>query len=152
LSPLALLGALPLVAWAFPWLGSKEPVLAAVLGAGILGLVAAEVWFRGLVHGLLVLDFPVQHPRGPWRLSRAAWVSAAAYALVATVVLDALAGWALNPLPLGRLEVVAGLAAVTGVVGLVLAVIRERSLSLVPGIVLQALGVPLAGALVYAVL
>ena len=49
-------------------------------------ITAVELWFRGLVHGLLSLDFPIQHPGGPRFLSRATVISAFAYSAVATAV------------------------------------------------------------------
>jgi hypothetical protein len=99
----------------------------------------------------LVHDFPVQRPRGKWLLSRAALSSAVAYTAVATFLTDrALLVSPLAPLPIGRLEVVGAIAAVTFAAGLALAVLRERSLSLLPGIAIQAVG--LAAAILAAVL
>ena len=69
LAPLLVLGAVPAAAWSLPAPGDGL-ALAALLSAGALGIVACELWFRGRVHGLLVLDFRVQRPRGDCRLSR----------------------------------------------------------------------------------
>jgi hypothetical protein len=111
----------------------------ALAGSLVLAAFAVEYWFRGLVHGALIFDSPVQLPGGPWRLSRAALVSAVAYALA---TLAATLPWTLlAPAPwvdpVEEIAVVAG-AALVG--GLVLAVIRERSLSIWPGVGLQILG------------
>jgi hypothetical protein len=142
LSPLALLGALPVAVWvsARPIPDLRELLVAAAVCA--LGVVAVEVWFRGVVHGFLVLDAPVQRPGGPWLLSRATLASAASYSLVATTLAaPALASVWLAWLPLGHWELVAGIAALSFGVGLALGVIRERSLSLLPGIGIQLVGV-----------
>jgi hypothetical protein len=142
LSPIALLGALPVGIWLSGRLGAQPVELLAAVGAGALAVAAVEVWFRGLVHGLLVLDFPIQRPGGPWLLSRAAVVSATAYALVVTVLTGPALGsrW-LTLLQASRLELLGGVAGFALLVGLALAVLRERSLSLVPGIALQVGGV-----------
>jgi hypothetical protein len=139
--PIVVACALPVRGYAPEPLGSALPELGAGLLALLLAVAAAEVWFRGLAHGLLALDFPVQRAGGPWFLSRAALVSAAAYALVA-VALAAVAP------PSGGLErlgmtsrelfAVVGTAAFAG--GLALAVVRERSMSLAAGCAFQALG------------
>jgi hypothetical protein len=141
LLPIVVACALPVRGYAPEPLGSALPELGAGLLALLLAVAAAEVWFRGLAHGLLALDFPVQRAGGPWFLSRAALVSAAAYALVA-VALAAVAP------PSGGLErlgmtsrelfAVVGTAAFAG--GLALAVVRERSMSLAAGCAFQALG------------
>jgi hypothetical protein len=142
LSPLALLGALPVAVWvsARPIPDLRELLVAAAACA--LGVVAVEVWFRGVVHGFLVLDAPVQRPGGPWLLSRATLASAASYSVVATTLAaPALASVWLARLELGHWELVAGIAALSFGVGLALGVIRERSLSLLPGIGIQLVGV-----------
>jgi len=151
LAPLAILGAVPVGAWASASLDTGGTELWAVAAAGLLGLAAIEVWFRGLAHGLLALDFPVQRPAGPWFVSRAALASAAAYAMVVTVVTGPTLGrrW-LAPFASSQLEVLAGLAVLAFAVGLALAAIRERSLSIVPGIAIQVLGLLAAAALFYA--
>jgi len=150
LSPLVLLGASPVAAWTEPWIDAGLVVASANLAAGMAVLAAIEVWFRGLVHGLFVLDHPVQRPRGPWRLSRAAWVSSASYALVATVLLYEATSRLLDPFGVGALEALAGLATSSLAVGLALAVIRERSLSLVPGLALQIVAALAWGVVAYA--
>jgi hypothetical protein len=140
--PLALVAALAVVparAW-FPQPASLEPgPIVLAVGAVALAAIAAESWFRGLVHGLLQLDSRVQWTGGPWRLSRAAWLSAGLYALA--VVALSLPGIWREPLrflaPLHEIALVAGASAAAG---LALAVIRERSLSLWPGIIAQLLG------------
>jgi hypothetical protein len=151
LSPLALLGALPVAVWvsARPIADLRELLVAA--GVCAFGVAAVEVWFRGVVHGILVLESPVQRPGGPWFLSRGTLVSAASYAVVATVlasrVLDS--AW-LARLELEPREVAGGIAALMFGVGLALGVIRERSLSLLPGIGIQLLGVLAAAGLWFA--
>jgi hypothetical protein len=153
MSPVAALGAIPVLAWAYGWLGSGALELLAVLAAGALGIAALEVWFRGLVHGLLAVDFPVQGPRGPWLLSRAALVSSIPYAGVATLLAaSAFAGDAFAPPGLGRIEPLAGVGVLAFAVGLVLAMLRERSLSLLPGLAIQVGVILLAGGVGWAIL
>ncbi len=117
-----------------------EPAaMAAMAGTVILTAFAVEFWFRGLVHGTMILDGPVQFPGGRWFLSRSAQVSTVVYALV---TLLATAPWMLvSPIdvvdPRGEIAAVLG-ASLVG--GLALAIMRERSLSIWPGFVAQALG------------
>ncbi|MGH0032880.1 MAG: CPBP family glutamic-type intramembrane protease, partial [Myxococcota bacterium] len=133
---LALAGPLPLAAWAGLGLPGGLPDLAFAAAATLLAVLAGEVWFRGLVHGMLAVDFPVQQPGGPWFVSRAAWVSSLAWALA----LASGVAW----MDLGG----AWVAAAAFAVGLALAVVRERWLSLLPGVAVQAAGVLLATGLV----
>jgi hypothetical protein len=142
--PLLLAGAAPVALWTAGWLRAALVEQLAVLTAGVLTLAAVEVWFRGLVHGLLALDFPVQRPGGPWLLSRAALVSSAAYAAVVVVLVGPASSLVLND------AARVGVAASAFAVGLAVAVVRERSLSLVPGFSLQVLGLLLATAAGYA--
>lgn len=140
LAPVALLGALPAAAWAaLAAPGSGAPALAARLAAAALGLAAAEVWFRGLVHGLFALDHPVQRPGGDWQVSRAAGVSTLAWAAVvaglSAFALTGLGGTAWSPA-----RIFAAVAAGALPVGLALAALRERTLSLLPGLGLQLAG------------
>jgi hypothetical protein len=139
LGGVAALAALPARAW-FPQEIPPAPASLA-LGAGAVALaaVAVELWFRGVVHGLLLFDARLQSPDGPWRLSAATWASALLYA-AATLLLSLLPielapspffGWPLE------VALVAG-AALLG--GLALGVLRERSLSLWPGVIAQFVG------------
>jgi len=135
----AALAALPMRVW-FPQPASLDSgAIALTVGGVALAAVAAESWFRGLVHGLLQLDSQVQSPAGPWRISGAAWVSAGLYA--ATVVALSLpVVWVEPTRLLPPLQEIAILAGTSGLAGLALAMIRERSLSLWPGIAAQLLG------------
>jgi len=133
------LAALPMRVW-FPQPASLDPgAIALTVGGVTLMAVAVESWFRGLVHGLLQLDSRVQSPGGPWHVSGAAWVSAGLYAVsVAALSLPAI--WA-EPSPiLSPVQESAIVAGASGIAGLALAMIRERSLSLWPGITAQFLG------------
>jgi hypothetical protein len=132
----ALVGCLAVGAWvpppAAPEVGSWLWALAALL------LVAAtlEGWFRGLIHGTLLMDFPSQRPAGPWFLSVPVVVSALLFT-ACTV-----GAWKLGtlvpalPLPGPALAWVGGGGALAG---LSLGLLRERSLSLWPGILVQVL-------------
>jgi len=152
LAPIALAGALPVAVWiaSSDWNAARSPELPAALGAvgaGMLALAATEAWFRGWVHGVLALDSPVQRPRGPWLLSRAALVSSLAYAAVAATLVASAAptGWLASLEPSGA--GLFGIATTAFAIGLTLAVIRERSLSLIPGIALQLAGLLITSAL-----
>ncbi len=139
LLPAVLLGAAMGGAWAIPMAehGLASPLLASVaIGVGVLG---REFWFRGVVHGRLLLDAPVMSVGGPWLLSRASAVSA---------VLGALFCLGLTAVPLAEAPVstvgwlrpfLPALGALFA--GLGLGMMRERSLSVWPGVLAQLLGV-----------
>jgi hypothetical protein len=152
LLPLAMLGAAPAAVWASESMGTRTIEFVAALGAGIAAIAAGEVWFRGLVHGMLVPDFAVQRPLGGWLLSRAAITSAAAYAVVATMmtapVFDHPLVTEMGP---SSIELGVGAATIFFATGLALAVLRERSMSFLPGLYAQVVGLGLA-ALVYSAL
>ncbi|MCB1032912.1 MAG: CPBP family intramembrane metalloprotease [Acidobacteria bacterium] len=121
---------------AIPGFGPSSFALLAV--ALLMGAVTAEVWFRGLVHGRLVLRFPIMRVSGPWFVSVPALVSSLLFS-----GLGALMAWMgllhqVWPTLPGPHPLVC--AALAFVLGLVLAVIRERSLSLWPGFLVQLLG------------
>jgi hypothetical protein len=142
-APVALVGALLCGAW-LP-LASITPgdwstaTRLGVLGALALWALAIELTFRGLTHGLLLLDYPVQHVGTRWFVSVPVLVSTAAYAMA----MGGAAAAAMVHLPGGAGSRLADVLLVTlgsGIAGLALGVIRERSLSLWPGVVLQWLG------------
>jgi hypothetical protein len=140
LAPVVVVAWIPCRAW-FPQAFSPQPEhLGALAGSLVLAAFAVEYGFRGLVHGVLILDAPVQMPGGPWFLSRAAVVSALAYALA---ILAATPPWIfLSPAPwIAPVEEIALVVAAALSGGLALGVIRERSLSIWPGVALQILAV-----------
>jgi hypothetical protein len=139
LAPVVVVAAIPCRAW-FPQAFSPQPEhLGALAGSLVLAAFAVEYGFRGLVHGVLILDAPVQMPGGPWFLSRAAVVSAFAYALATLAA--TLPSIFLSPAPwIEPVEEIAVVAAAALAGGLALGVIRERSLSIWPGAALQILG------------
>ncbi len=151
LLPLALLGG----AAGGAWIPAQAPQAAGwgwgwVLGALLLSAFALEAWFRGVVHGRLMLDCRVQGLGGPWFLSMATLASAVLAALVGMSVAPVLLTTALEPLlPWGR----AGTVALGGggalLASLALGMIRERSLSLLPGVLAQLLGAGLALAVAF---
>jgi hypothetical protein len=139
LGGVAALAALPARGWFPQELPLAPASLALGAGAVALAAIAVELWFRGVVHGLLLFDARLQSPDGPWRPSAATWVSALLYA--AATLLLSLLPIELAPSPLfgWRIEVaLVGGAALVG--GLALGVLRERSLSLWPGVVAQFAG------------
>jgi len=144
-APALIACALPLRGWIPAPLGSSPLEFAAALTAAWLAISAVELWFRGLVHGLLSIDYPIEHPGGPRFVSRAAFGSAVAYAAVAT----AMTARALPPAELADLGITTpwmlGVAAASALIaGLLLGSIRERSLSIASGLALQVLGVAAA--------
>ncbi|MBW2422010.1 MAG: hypothetical protein JRH19_25975 [Deltaproteobacteria bacterium] len=141
--PVVLVGALP-AAWVPRGMPPELASLLPAAAAAVLAAFAVEVWFRGLVHGRLLFEGTVSHVKGPWLLSRATLVSALLYAGVTLLVS---CSWTLadaEPFSQSPLRLALTLAgALAG--GIALGVIRERSLSLWPGFVLQVAG-GLAGA------
>ncbi len=116
---------------------TRDPVsLSSAIAAAVLAAFGVEVWFRSWVYGLLRLAGP---PRAGEQLplfSVATLVSGALYAVAALGVGEP----ALELLALGPLQGLAPLAqraAAALLAGITLGVLRERSLSLWPGIAVQ---------------
>jgi len=131
--------AIPARAW-FPLELSLDALpLAACVAAAVLAAIAVELWFRGVLHGVLQFDAKVQSPDGPWFISLACWTSAVVYA--AATLLLSLPPIALSPSPLlaqpAEIAIVAGASLLAG---LALGVLRERTLSLWPGVAAQVVG------------
>ena len=145
LLPLPLLAGLPARSWV-----PQEPIPdttygLAALAAIVVAAFATEFWFRGLVHGALLLDSAIQRVAGPWHLSLANVVSSVLYAAVSA---GASLWWVLaQPAPLVSITQELLLIFTTSLLGgFALAMIRERSLSLWPGVAIQILaGVASAG-------
>ncbi|MDJ0846820.1 MAG: hypothetical protein QNK04_00425 [Myxococcota bacterium] len=142
--PLALvaaLTALPLRAW-FPTPTSLEPIAVATTLAGVaFAAFGLEAWFRGLAHGTFQEQSRTQWPGGPWRISATAWLSAVLYTLVVTGVSAPALFLFFEASPwLTAGQEVGLVAACAAVGGLALAVVRERSLSIWPGVAAQLLG------------
>ncbi len=135
----AALAALPARAW-FPQ--DITPALVPFslgVAAVALAALALECWFRGVVQGLLLFDGTVQTPGGPWLLSAATWVSALVYASF-TLALS-LPRIVLGPTRLLEPSLETLLVAASALVGgLALGAMRERSLSLWPGVLAQFAG------------
>ena len=147
LVPLVLLGGAAGAAWVPRQPAFDPPALAALAGSVIFAALALELCFRGLVHGLLVLDSPVQSVGGRWFLSRPVSASAVLYA-TATVIASwgLIAGPPALPPPLDRVAQLGaagqyGLCALGALVaGVALGVIRERSLSIWPAVAAAVAG------------
>lgn len=109
------------------------------IALGVLAALGAELWFRGVAHGYQLFGSHVPRVAGPWRISRPAAVSALLYA-GATYGLSRL--WLASPPllaalpgpPAGAVAVVVGAAFAAG---LALAVVRERSMSVWPCVLLH---------------
>ncbi len=126
-------------AWAPHTVEATPESLGIALAVASFAALAVEAWFRGAVHGWFLFRGPVMRVEGPWMLSRAASVSAFLYTLV---YIAAAMSWhltAADPFPLGPIPLAA--IAVSGLAGgVALAMIRERSLSIWPGVGAQVLG------------
>jgi hypothetical protein len=113
--------------------------VAGALGSIALLVLAMEACFRGLVHGLLLRHARLPAPEDRARITYAAAVSALLYAIVATgLCVPAIWGDA-QPLLTPVQETLLVFLAAFGA-GLLLARVRERSLSLWPGAAAQLLG------------
>jgi len=113
--------------------------VASALGGIALLVLAIEVCFRGLVHGLSLRHARLPAPEDRAQITHPAVVSALLYAIVATgLCLPTIWGDFQPPLPLVQEIPLVFLAAFGG--GLLLARVRERSLSLWPGAAAQLLG------------
>jgi hypothetical protein len=148
LFPILLLGSLPVAAWLSTSVGTRGVEISAGVAAGWLAITSGEIWFRGLVHGLLVPDYSVQRPQGAWQISRGAFASSLAYAVVATVMARPVLDHALFPqLGVSEAELVLGILVLFFAVGLALAAFRERSLSFLPGLAIQLVGFSIVAAI-----
>ena len=119
---------------------AADPAQAALGGAAVLiAALSMGLAFPGLVHGLLVLDAPVQAPGGRWFVSRPALAAGFLSGLITVA-----ATWlciAPSPLDTGsQLANQALLFALAWFAGVLVAMARERSLSLWPGTLALALG------------
>jgi len=132
LVPLALAAVALGGAWVPARVEIRAPALVGAAAAAIVAALGVEAWFRGWVHGLLLLASPPRASERPAVLSPATAISGALYAAVALMS----ARSALSGVP----ETVAACA----VAGLALGIIRERSLSIWPGIAIQLVGAALA--------
>ncbi len=80
LVPLVLIGAVAGGAWIPAELPADRGALGVTVIASLLIALAVELGFRGLVHGLLILDHPVQTAGGRWFISRPNFYAAAFFA------------------------------------------------------------------------
>ncbi len=119
--------------------GDGWSLVAAAAAVG-LAAVSLELGFRGLMHGLLILDYRVQTVDGRWFLSRPVLAAGVLFALATTAAaaLGLIAAASFLQLPfLARWGL---LAAAALLAGLALGMIRERSLSVWPGAAALAAG------------
>lgn len=119
-------------------------VVASIFGVLLLFALVQELAFRGLAHGMLLLDARVQRVGGGWFVSGPVWFAALLFA-IATLGLSFFdfAGAAPSVAAVFDLEslgsaVVAALAAL--LTGLLAGLIRERSLSLWPALMTVLVG------------
>ncbi|MEM7354858.1 MAG: hypothetical protein AAF657_28880 [Acidobacteriota bacterium] len=138
LLPVVLVGAAVGGAWVPQQQQLTPEPLAALLGATVLAALALELCFRGLVHGLLILDSPVQTVGSRWFVSGPVLAQAGLYAL-ATVAASRywIAG---PPFALDGVEQMAATGGAALVVGIALGMIRERTLSVWPAALAALLG------------
>ena len=113
--------------------------VAIAIGSIALLALAIEVCFRGLVYGLSLRHSRLPAPEDPARITYPAALSALLYAIGATgLCLPAI--WGDTPALLTPVEETALVFGAAFGAGLLLARVRERSLSLWPGAVAQLLG------------
>jgi hypothetical protein len=112
--------------------------LAWAAAAALLAALGVEAWFRGWVHGLVLLASPPRASEDRPLLSSATLVSSALYSVAVWIVASpALELAALGPV--NYLVTLAPTATAAALGGLTLGIMRERSLSLWPGIAAQLL-------------
>jgi hypothetical protein len=144
--PVALIAAVAGGTWAPLHLISRHPGLGpAGLLVPVLAAIAAELLFRGVVHGYLVDKFHIQRPGGDWFLS-VPNVLAAVMSGIAAVILLVAPTWSL-PGSLKLTQAVHWLAAIF-VLALTCGFIRERSGSLLASVIIHALAATAAWYLV----
>ena len=151
LAPVVLACALPATAWV-PRNIPLDPI-SVVMAGGVIAVasLASEVWFRGLVHGWFLFSGRVERVGGPWFISRATAASAVLYALFCLGLSLAWRSNELVPFPDQPIELaITGASALIG--GVALGMIRERSLSLWPGVGMQILGGMAGAALALSIL
>jgi hypothetical protein len=113
--------------------------VAIALGGIALLVLATEACFRGFVHGLLLRHSRLPAPEDPAHITYPAAVSALLYAIAATGLCLPVIWSDVQPLlPPAEETLLVFVAAFGG--GLLLARVRERSLSLWPGAAAQLLG------------
>lgn len=138
LVPLVLAGGALGGAWAPADIPRGElPPLALV--ATLVAALATELSFRGLLHGLMILDYRVQSVRGRWFLSRPTMATALLFAAMSGVF--AWRGWISScPLELSSQQELGAVVGGALLAGLALGAIRERSLSVWPCFAVMAAG------------
>lgn len=138
-TPLIWLGAALGGAWIPRQISTAPRDLVFAVSALLLAALALEMCFRGLLHGLLVLDDRVQVVKGRWFISRPAFVSGLLYAIATGIF--SWRGWiAGTPLTQGLLQDLGICSLAALVTGLALSMVRERSLSLWPGALFLGMG------------
>jgi len=133
LAPSVLISAIIGGAWV-PHYNNIEATIVTVIAIMIFSL-ALELTFRGLAYGMLILDFNVQRVSGHWFISLPAFLTAILYAL--TTFWANKLGFIHHPSHPDLLQEVTLLVGGAFIAGLALGMIRERTLSLLPGIGLQ---------------
>ncbi|MEM1207279.1 MAG: CPBP family glutamic-type intramembrane protease [Acidobacteriota bacterium] len=138
LVPVVLGGSIAGGAWLPTAVSSEGGDLAKLMVALAALALGLELVFRGLVHGMLLLDWPIQGSGERWFLS---WPNAFAAGLYAAVTTAVAHVWLpAPPLPLGPWLLGISMFIAAFVTGLALGAVRERSLSLWPGVGLLFLG------------
>ncbi len=144
LAPVAVACALPASVWVPRNVPLETNALLLAGGVVALAALACEAWFRGLIHGWFLFHGPVQRVAGAWFVSRATAISALFYAAACLAISISWTVTGPEPFPQQPLELV--MTVVTALAGgVALGVVRERTLSIWPGVLLQVLG-GLAGA------
>lgn len=138
LVPVVLIGAAMGGVWS-PATVSRNELSAVAIAAILVSAMATELSFRGLLHGLMILDYRVQSVQGRWLLSRPTVATALLFAAMTTIF--AWQGWISGcPLDLPSQPDLGAVAGGALLAGLALGMIRERSLSVWPCFGVMALG------------
>lgn len=144
LAPAVLAGAVLGAGWTPRAVDASPASLLLIAVVAVAASLGTEIWFRGFLPGLFLLDAKVQRVGGPWFVSRATLVSTALYAATVVAAGEVLLGHSpLAQTPSGIVERAFGAV----VAGFALGLIRERSSSILPGVGLQILGSLLLAAL-----
>lgn len=130
LMPLVLFGAALGGVWLPTEMAYATESLALAMAAILMICLALALWFPGLAHGLVVLESEVQSSGGRWFVSRPALLVACLYAVVTVGAAQFLIAGSSLPLTFPIQPLV--LIGAAFLVGLALAMMRERSLSIWP--------------------